>query len=87
MRAMKHRSKTGVDSMIGHPVEVLKRINPDGQGQVLVDGEIWNAQSERTLKKGERGEVIAVRGLTLQVEEAHQNHRNLSKKKVLVHNS
>lgn len=67
MRAMKRRSQIGPGSMIGNSVEVLKRITPGSTGQVLVGGEIWEAKSDHILRKGDRGKIAAVNGLTLKV--------------------
>ncbi|NIT55082.1 MAG: hypothetical protein GWN00_02185 [Aliifodinibius sp.] len=73
IRAMKHHSQTGSASMKGHSVKVLKRIDPGVSGLVLLDGEIWNAESEDILKQGDQAKVTEVKGLTLQVERVHQN--------------
>lgn len=67
MRAMNNRSKIGPSSMIGNSVEVLKRIDPNRPGQVLFKGEIWEAESDDVLGKGEKAQIIAVIGLTLRV--------------------
>lgn len=73
--------------MIGNRVEVLERISPGGSGQVVVEGEIWNAQADEILKQGEHAKVIGVKGLTLQVEKEHQNHKNSSNDKALIPNN
>ncbi|MEX2639839.1 MAG: nodulation protein NfeD [Balneolales bacterium] len=59
-------AKTGKESLIGKKVEALKRVGPEG-GKVFVQGEIWNAFSEETVEKGERCEIIDIKGLTMKV--------------------
>ena len=39
-----------------------------GKGKVFVHGEIWNAEGEEDIKKGERVKVVGVKGLRLIVK-------------------
>lgn len=65
MRAMKHRPESGTEAMIGHTVEVIE--TSGHSSRVIFDGEIWEAESDELLKKGEQVEILAVKGLTLRV--------------------
>lgn len=66
-RAIKEKPMTGVEGMIGEEGEVFTPIK-GGKGKVFVHGEIWNAESEQDLEKGEPVVVKDVRGMTLIVE-------------------
>jgi len=54
--------------LIGQIAETSKMITPKRSGKVFVRGEIWNAISSETIKKGEEVTVIEIKGLTLKVE-------------------
>ncbi len=78
LRVMKQPSQSGPESMVGEPVEIIKKLDP--KGQVLFKGEIWKAESSDTLRKGDRAEIISVKGLTLKVGKPSQNGKMLSPK-------
>jgi membrane protein implicated in regulation of membrane protease activity len=59
------KSLCGNDGMLGKIVEV--RSWRDGEGRVLVDGEIWNAASDDHLQSGDRAVVQEVNGLVLKI--------------------
>jgi membrane-bound serine protease (ClpP class) len=64
---MRHQAvTTGVERMLGQAGIVLADF--EGEGQVQVGGEIWQAQSTQALQKGERVVVRGVAGLHLSVE-------------------
>lgn len=64
-----HRPQTiGKENMIGRSAKVIQKINP--LGQVIIDGEIWEAESDENLGKGEKVEITAVNGLMLKVHKA-----------------
>jgi len=53
--------------MIGKRVIVLSRTDSRG-GEVLMEGERWNAVSETPIESGQPVEVIGIKGLTLNVK-------------------
>ena len=59
----RYRVQTGVEALLGQPVEVVETCDP--AGRVRVRGELWNARCERPLAAGQRAHVQAVDGLTL----------------------
>ena len=66
-RRIRHgKVQTGVEQLVGATGEVSERLAPSGQVRVL--GELWKARSSSELPPGSRVRVIAVHGLTLEVE-------------------
>ena len=63
--ARNRKSLCGNEGMLGKMVEV--RCWQDGEGRVLVDGEIWNAASDDHLQPGDRAIVQRVDGLVLKI--------------------
>jgi membrane-bound serine protease (ClpP class) len=59
--------KAGAETMIGKTVTALTPIDPRG-GRIFVEGEYWNAVSDRPIEKEEVVEIAAVQGLTLKVK-------------------
>jgi len=66
IRARKRTVTTGIQTMLGEVAEVMKDF--DRQGQVLVNGEIWNATTTAPVTKGMRVKITAVEGLMLRVQ-------------------
>jgi membrane-bound serine protease (ClpP class) len=62
------RARVGVETMVGTTASVITPLMPDGQ--VRVNGEIWQAHSEHDASVGEKVLIRAVNGLTLEVEPA-----------------
>ncbi len=63
--ARKRRPATGAEGMVG---KVGRVISWSGhEGRVLVDGEIWRAESRNAQVAGDEIVVRAVRGLTIEV--------------------
>jgi membrane-bound serine protease (ClpP class) len=62
----RRRTRVGVETLIGTTAFVITPLGPDGQ--VKVNGEIWQAHSERKARVGETVLIRAVDGLTLEVE-------------------
>jgi len=59
---------TGIQAMVG---EIgVARTSIDGEGQVFVHGELWNASAEQPIAEGERVRVRQVEGLRVLVEKA-----------------
>jgi membrane-bound serine protease (ClpP class) len=66
VRSQFRRPATGSEGMVGETGEAVTDI--DGKGKVFVVGELWDATSDRPVRKGERVAVKAVLGMTLVVE-------------------
>jgi membrane-bound serine protease (ClpP class) len=66
-----HRKKatTGNEGMVGENGVAQSKISPEGN--VKVHGEIWQATSEASIKKGEKVRILSVEGLVLKVEKAN----------------
>lgn len=64
-----HRQKpvTGSAGLVGEVGSALTELNPEGR--VFVHGEDWKARAARTIARGARVRVVAVRDLSLDVEE------------------
>ena len=67
VRAQFKPAQTGTGTMIGKIVNAQSRIDSAG-GKVFIEGEIWNAVSATPVEAGQKVEVTAVTGLTLQVK-------------------
>ncbi len=67
LRAQLWPVKAGAETMIGRKVTALTLIDSHG-GRIFVEGEYWNAVSDRPIEKGEAVEIAAVQGLTLKVK-------------------
>ncbi len=66
VRARRNKSLVGVDALIGLTAIAQQPLSP--AGQVLVHGELWQAESPVPIKPGETVEVRGVRNLTLLVD-------------------
>jgi membrane protein implicated in regulation of membrane protease activity len=62
----RRKAQVGVQTMIGLVGEAISTLAPEGQ--VKVDGEIWQARAEEGARAGDHVRVTAVRGLMLDVE-------------------
>lgn len=62
----RRRASVGVETLVGASASVISPLAPDGQ--VKVNGEIWEAHSEREAQAGQTVRITAVNGLTLEVE-------------------
>jgi membrane-bound serine protease (ClpP class) len=67
-RMRRTKVQTGVENLVGATGEVAERLASSGQIRVL--GELWRARSSSELPPGSRVRVVAVHGLTLEVETA-----------------
>ncbi len=67
MKAQRRKKLTGAEGMVGEEGEAITDFK-NGEGKVFIHGEIWNAESEEDIKKGDRVKVIALKGLTLIVK-------------------
>lgn len=57
---------TGKQGLIGEKGVALDSISPNGQ--VSVHGEVWQAESDEKIRKGDKVEVVAVDGLKVRVK-------------------
>ena len=64
----RRRAQVGVQTMIGTVGEAITTLSPDGQ--VKVDGEIWQAHGPPEIRAGDQVRITGVKGLTLEVERA-----------------
>ena len=69
LKAQRRRKLTGAEGMVGEEGEAITDFKK-GRGKVLVHGEIWEAFSEEEIRKGDRVEVLEVKGLKLKVRRA-----------------
>jgi membrane-bound serine protease (ClpP class) len=60
---------TGAEGMIGSIGIAKTDLNP--RGQISLQGEIWDAISQRPIRQGETAEVVSVEGLTVTVAPPH----------------
>jgi membrane-bound serine protease (ClpP class) len=67
LRAQLLPVKAGAETMVGKTVTALTAIDSHS-GRVFIEGEYWNAVSDRPVAKGELAEVAAVEGLTLKIK-------------------
>jgi membrane-bound serine protease (ClpP class) len=71
-RSAKQPLKAGGQMLLGAVGEVREAVDSFGQGRVMVQGELWQAFSNEPIAVGSRARVKAVRGLTLEVEQASE---------------
>src|SRR6266478_1493601 len=67
LRAQLLPVKVGTKTMLGKTVTALTPVDARG-GRVFVEGEYWNATSDRPIEKGELAEIAAVQGLTVKLK-------------------
>jgi membrane protein implicated in regulation of membrane protease activity len=65
MRAMQRPVQTGVEALVHHTGEVIGQ--EDGDYQVRLGSEIWNAESKDKLQAGDPIEAVSVEGLRLRI--------------------
>jgi membrane protein implicated in regulation of membrane protease activity len=65
-RMRRRKIVTGVENLVGATGEVTEPCAP--LGQVRLQGELWEARSASELRRGTPVRVVAVQGLTLEVE-------------------
>jgi membrane-bound serine protease (ClpP class) len=67
LRAQRLPPRTGREAMLGQVAPALTPITSD-EGKVFIEGETWNARSERRVEPGQPVEIVAIEGLTLRVK-------------------
>ena len=65
---IKKDTKTNIDRVIGMKGIVTEDINKNSIGEVKVDGKLWSAISDRSIKKGEKIEVLSINSVKLKVK-------------------
>ncbi len=63
-KAIRRKASSGVEDMIGKKGIAVDQFR-NSKGVIKVNGEIWNAVSERKIEKGEEVTIINIKGLTL----------------------
>ena len=66
IRSFRLKSATGSEAMVGEVGEVRDALDPEGK--VFVHGELWNARAASSIPAGQSVRVIAVDGMSLEVE-------------------
>lgn len=66
VRARHNKFRLGAPALVGQIAVVMQPLSPEGQ--VMLNGEIWQAESRTPASRGERVRVLALRDLTLLVE-------------------
>ncbi len=72
LKAQTRKPATGKEGLTGETGEAFTDIGPKG-GNALVHGEIWNAVSEKPIRKGKEIQVEKVDRLKLFVREVNQS--------------
>jgi membrane-bound serine protease (ClpP class) len=67
LRAQRLPVKAGAETMLGKTVTALTPIDSRG-GRIFVEGEYWNATSDRPIEKGQLAEIATVQGLTVKLK-------------------
>lgn len=63
-----HKVRTNVDIIIGMIGVVTEKISKNKDGEVKVDGKIWTAYADNTIKKGDLVKVLEIKGVKIKVE-------------------
>lgn len=60
--------ETNIDRLIGKKGVIIKSINPNQSGSIVIDDETWRAASSESINRNEQAEVVSIEGVTLQVK-------------------
>jgi len=66
VKAQMRKPATGTEGMVGEKGNAVTPIHEDGK--VFMKGDYWNAYSSEMIEKGEKVEIIRMKGLTLEVK-------------------
>ena len=66
--AQRRQPITGTEGMIGETGIVLSKLVPGSIGQIMLHGEIWNAESDGEIEEGMKVKVSEINGLKLFVK-------------------
>ena len=69
LKTYKNRVSTGQQGLIGRIGVVTVKLAPEGK--IRIDGEIWDAFSDKPVKVGEEVAVLEVSGMKLTVEKTN----------------
>ena len=61
-KAYKTKVKTGESLLLNQTGEVVLDVNPNKDGKILINGELWTAYSDYTILKGNKVTVVKVDG-------------------------
>ena len=64
--------KTNIDRIIGMKGIVTEEIKKDKIGEVKVDGKLWSAYADKTIKVGSTIKVLSIDSVKLKVEEGDE---------------
>jgi len=73
VKSQNKKVSSGVSTLVGKEVVVFRDILPPQMGRVKVTGEIWRAEADEQLLKGEFANITAVDGLTLTVKKIEKS--------------
>jgi membrane-bound serine protease (ClpP class) len=65
LQAQRRRALTGAEGLVGVRGEAASELEPEGW--VSVQGELWRARSDEPVRRGEKVEVVSMKGLRLRV--------------------
>lgn len=68
VRAHRKQVKTGLEGLVGEEGRAETKLSPKKEGTVYLHGEIWTAESDQNVDKGDKIRVKEVRGMKLLVE-------------------
>ena len=63
-----HKVKTNIDRIIGMTGVVTEKIEKNKDGEVKVDGKMWTAYADKSIKKDELVKVLEIKGVKIKVE-------------------
>ncbi len=67
LKAQKRKKMLGTEELVNEEAEAIVDFE-NGKGKVFLHGEIWNAESEDEIRKGDKVTVVSAKGLTLIVK-------------------
>lgn len=63
-----YKVKTNIDRIIGMTGVVTEKIEKNKDGEVKVDGKMWTAYADKSIKKDELVKVLEIKGVKIKVE-------------------
>ncbi len=67
LKAQKRKKMLGIEELVNEEAEAITDFG-GGRGKVFLHGEIWNAEGEDNIKRGDKVIVTSAKGLTLHVK-------------------
>jgi len=65
-RSQMKKPVTGAEGLVGEIGKARSKIDPEGE--IYIHGEIWIAESDEKIKKGEKVEILSVAHLKVKVK-------------------